>query len=143
MTLWDDRFATGHQQIDDEHREFCRQLDDIKQAITEGAGREQIVQLIVVLQKYVLRHFGREEAYMLRVNCPAMKANCAAHRELETKLERWLEVLTMSGTPVSVLTDVHRESTAWIADHILNIDCKLRGCVPKPDQTRQALSPLP
>ncbi len=135
MKLWDERFATGHQQIDDEHRSFCSQLDGIKQAIAEGAGREQIVQLIVVLQKYALRHFAREEAYMLRVNCPAQKANCTAHRELEAKLERWLELLTMSGAPVSVLSDVHRESTSWIADHILNIDCQLRGCVQNQTQS--------
>lgn len=135
MTLWDERFATGHRQIDDEHQAFCRQLDAIKQAIDGGAGREQIVQLIVVLQKYALGHFAREEAHMLRFKCPAQRENCRAHRELETKLERWLEILTMSGAPVSVLTDVHREFSTWITDHILTIDCQLRGCVPNQPQS--------
>lgn len=131
MTLWSDRFLTGHTQIDDEHREFCRQLDAIKLAVDAGAGREQIVALIVTLQRYVLGHFAREEMHMERVECPARKANCTAHRELEGKLERWLEVLTTSGAPVSLLMDIHRESCAWIQHHILHIDCQLRGCARK------------
>jgi hypothetical protein len=37
----------------------------------------------------------------------------------------------MGGTPVSMLLDVHRESIAWIEAHILNVDCRLRGCTSK------------
>jgi hemerythrin-like metal-binding protein len=128
MPTWNARLETGHEQIDAEHREFFRQLRALKDAVEAGAGRERMVVLINLLQNYVLGHFAREEALMAEVGCPALRANCTAHREFEGKLDRWLELLTMSGTPVSMLLDVYRESIRWIEAHILNIDCRLRGC---------------
>jgi len=131
MITWHPKYETGHPQIDAEHREFLRQLDVLKEAIDSGAGRERIVDLIVILQRYVLGHFAREEAYMVKVACPATGQNCTAHREFAQKLDRWLEVLTMSGAPVSMVLDVHRESIGWIESHILNVDCHLRRCTPQ------------
>ena len=128
MPHWNPNFETGHVAIDAEHREFVRQLDLLKTAIDAGAGREKVVDLIVVLQHYVLGHFAREEAHMLRVGCPAHEANCAAHREFALKFDHWLELLTFAGTPVSLLLEVHHESLAWITRHILKVDCSLRAC---------------
>ncbi len=132
MTTWNERFETGHAQIDAEHQEFFRQLNTVKVAVEAGAGRERMAGLIAILQKYVLGHFARVEAHMVRVACPALAANRAAHRDFALQLDRWLELLTMSGTPVSMLLDVHRESILWIEAHIINVDCQLRGCVPNP-----------
>lgn len=134
MSTWNPRFETGHDQIDAEHREFFAKLSAMKQELDAGAGRERIVELINLLQRYVLGHFAREEALMRRTNCPAFEQNRAAHREFERKLEGWLELLSSSGSPVSLLLDVHRESFAWIENHILNCDCQLRGCR-VPDKT--------
>jgi hemerythrin len=128
MITWTHELETGHEQIDAEHREFIRQLNELKAAIDAGAGTERTVELIVLLQKYALGHFAREENLMLRVGCPSHKRNCAAHAEFEAKLSGWLELLTYSGTPVSLVSEVHRESVAWIGAHIRNVDCGLRGC---------------
>ena len=65
---------------------------------------------------------------MHRVGCPALAENAAAHREFAQKLEGWFLLLSMSGTPVSLLLDVQREASHWIAAHIVQVDCKLRGC---------------
>jgi hemerythrin-like metal-binding protein len=141
MTPWSPRFETGHAQIDAEHREFFDKLNGLKQAMESGAGRERIVELINLLQRYVLGHFAREESLMHRTCCPAYEENRAAHREFERKLECWLELLSSSNSPVSLLLDVHRESFAWIEAHILNCDCQLRGCrLPDKSQTN---SPYP
>ena len=141
MSTWSPRFETGHAQIDAEHREFFEKLHGLKQALEAGAGRERIVELIQLLQRYVLGHFAREELLMRRTHCPAYEVNRTCHREFERKLEVWLELLSTSGSPVSLLRDVHRESFAWIEAHILNCDCQLRGCrVPDKSQTN---SPYP
>lgn len=125
---WNEELRTGHEMIDREHREFLRQLDELKTALDTGAGRERMVDLITILQKYVLGHFAREEAYMREVGCPTLEQNMAAHREFVGRFDRWIDFLTTHGMPVSILRDVHRESLAWINGHIVHIDCGLRGC---------------
>lgn len=141
MTNWSPEYETGHAQIDTEHREFFRQLNDLKIAIENGAGREKTVDLIKILQEYVLGHFSREEAYMKAVNCPALSVNCSAHGAFAKKLEDWLTILSLSGTPMSLVTDIHRESLAWIKGHIVGVDCKLRGCADK--RMRDQAEPAP
>jgi hemerythrin len=128
MTPWGPRFESGHPQIDAEHKEFFRKLGAIEAAIEAGAGRERIVELIAVLQKYALVHFSREETIMQTVQCPAIRENCAAHRAFEARFEGWLNLLSTSGSSVTLLRDIQRESTAWIESHIEHIDCRLRGC---------------
>lgn len=119
---------TGHAQIDAEHCEFIERLGAMRDAIDRGAGREQIVELIVILQKYALLHFSSEEAYMQRVGCPAFEVNCAAHRDFAQKLDAWLELLGTSGSSVSLLSDIQREASSWMLGHIVNVDCTLRSC---------------
>ena len=134
MTIWTQEFETGHPQIDAEHREFIRQLNEIRAAIDAGAGRELIVRLIILLQNYALAHFAREEAHMHRVGCPTHRKNCEAHGEFSEKLAGWLVLLSYSGTSVTLMAEVHRESLAWIESHIKTVDCGLRRCPrdPKP-----------
>lgn len=143
MIAWNARFETGHDQIDAEHREFFAKLNIMKLELEAGAGRERIVELINLLQRYVLGHFAREEGLMRRTCCPAYEQNRAAHREFERKLEGWLLLLSSSGSPVSLLVDVHRESFAWIENHILNCDCQLRGCKLPGKNMQQTNSPYP
>ena len=143
MTNWNPRFETGHAEIDAEHREFFTKLTGLKQAIDAGAGREHIVELINLLQRYVLGHFAREELLMRRTNCPAYEKNRTAHRVFAHKLEGWLVLLSSSGSSMSLVLDVHRESFAWIEEHILDCDCQLRNCrLPTPSET-QTNSPYP
>jgi hemerythrin len=128
MTSWDSRLETGHPHIDEEHREVFRQLASLNEAIEKGAGRERVVELIGFLHKYAAGHFAREEAYMRRINCPAIADNQAAHRQFLGKLGNWLSLLMISGTPASVIRDVHRESIDWVTTHIADVDCRMRGC---------------
>lgn len=128
MTPWGSRFETGHPLIDAEHKEIFRKLDAIESAIEVGAGREVIVELIGTLQKYALQHFSREEEHMLEVRCPAYGENCVAHRVFEKKFNGWIHLLCTSGSSVTLVQDIRRETSTWIEGHIVNIDCRLRAC---------------
>lgn len=137
MPIWDASLETGHPQIDAEHRAFFEQLRSLRDAIDAGAGRERTIEMILLLQRYAIMHFAREEVYMRRVSCPALEENAAAHGAFLVKLDDWLNLLTITGSPTAVLSDVHRESTAWIKAHIAGVDCQLRGCrVPDPEPSR-------
>lgn len=49
MPSWNPRFETGHPQIEAEHQEFFRNLDELRAAIDAGEGRARIVDLIVIV----------------------------------------------------------------------------------------------
>lgn len=134
MITWSADFETGHLQIDREHQEICTRLNQIELAINQGAGREQIAEMVSLLLNYTLVHFRREEGVMACTGCPRHSDNCTAHAQFEARLERWLEVLSLPIPDIGtvLLRDVHAESCRWIHDHILRIDLALRDVPPSP-----------
>jgi len=122
------KLQTGHEKIDQQHCRFLQHLKTLKEVIEAGAGRERIAEMITLLQQYALIHFADEEEYMTLVGCPALIENRAAHREFSHKMDGWLELLSSSGSSVTLLLDIQRESSAWMLAHIASVDCKLKSC---------------
>jgi hemerythrin-like metal-binding protein len=127
MIPWTAALETGHSVIDDDHKKLIASLNELDLALKKGAGKDQVVPLIAFLNQYSREHFAREEAHMARVQCPSAAANVQAHREFVAKLDGWL-VKLRTGASLSLVLEVHRETSKWIGAHIVNVDCKLRGC---------------
>jgi len=128
MLQWSEKYATGFPHIDADHRDFLQRAAALRTAIDHGAGPAKIAELLALLQEHALRHFQREEVLMAQVGCPAHASNCAAHREFARKLEGWTQLLCLSNASASLLSDIHREATQWMEQHIACIDCELRRC---------------
>lgn len=128
MITWSESLSTSHENIDAEHKMLIKSLNDLDQAMKKGAGRDQITASVLFLENYVAGHFAREEAYMLKVKCPSFADNCKAHRELKQKLANWKNLLTKEGASTTLVLEIYNETSDWITNHILKIDCKLKGC---------------
>jgi hemerythrin len=129
MIAWNHSYETGNPEVDRDHQEICARLNQIEAALENGAGREQITEMVSVLRDYTLVHFRREENIMACAKCPRHNENCKAHVQFEARLERWLEVLTipLPGIGTTILKDVHAESCRWIQHHLRQIDSSLRS----------------
>ena len=103
MITWNVNLETGHPDIDREHRGICERLNEIEFALQKGVRREQVAQMVSILQNYTLLHFTREEGTMACVKCPRRRENCAAHAKFAARLERWMEVLTVPEISPAIL----------------------------------------
>ena len=127
MIQWNASLATGHPQVDQDHQKLIVSLNELEIALKEGAGKEQVSQLIAFLNRYAREHFSREEAHMLRVGCPAHEENKREHAQFVAKLDGWVHRLN-EGVSTALVLEIFRETSAWIRVHIVRTDCKLRGC---------------
>lgn len=127
MIVWSTEFETGHKAIDDEHRKLVEGLNNLENALKTGAGRAEISNMIFFLDAYARQHFKHEEGHMKKTGCPAFADNCREHQAFLMRLGGWLQQLKNQPTTALVL-EVHRETSAWIRNHMLKVDCKLRGC---------------
>lgn len=128
MISWNTSLETGHAMVDNDHKQLIAQLNALSDALHRGEGRDQITGMIVFLNSYAREHFAREEAHMQRVGCSAFEENRRAHGQFVAKLDGWVEKLRAAGASTSLVLEVHREASAWIRNHIIGCDCKLRGC---------------
>jgi hemerythrin len=131
MITWSDKLETGHAMVDNDHKQLIGQLNTLSDSLRKGEGNDRLIEMIVFLNHYAREHFAREEEHMQRVGCPAYAENCRAHDQFVAKLEAWITRLKSAGASTTLLLEVHREACAWIQNHIVGVDCKLRGCATK------------
>jgi len=130
MIIWNSSLETGNPVVDNDHKALIAQINSLEEALKLGTAKEQLAQMIGFLNKYVRAHFAREEAIMQTVKCPSSGQNCTAHRALISKLDGWVDRLNTAGATTSLVLEIYRESAAWLRQHIVSVDCQLRGCKP-------------
>jgi len=126
MTVWNSRFETGNVVIDNDHKALIAQINALEAALKAGTAKEQLAPMIGFLNKYVRDHFAREEGIMRRLQCPASGQNCTAHIALVQKLDAWVDRLNTGGATTPLVLEIYREASAWLVQHIVNVDCQLR-----------------
>ena len=130
MIIWNSSLETGNAVVDRDHQALINQINALDDALKQGTAKEQIGPMIGFLNQYVRAHFAREEDIMRAVKCPASGQNCTAHRALIGKLDGWVTRLNADGATTSLVLEIYRESSAWLQQHIVKVDCQLRGCPP-------------
>lgn len=119
---WDDRYATGVDSVDRQHRGLIDLINDLYGRIGEGRGDEALDGVFGELQRYAETHFATEERLLRRH--PVAGYHPAGHLEehagyryriadLRARHARGERLL-----PIQVLSFVGR----WWQDHIAHSD---------------------
>jgi len=109
MVSWDASLETGNTAIDNGHRALIDQINELERALSEGAGKDRLGEIVAFLNSYTRMHFTREEALMVERKCPATGKNCTAHRLLLQKLDNWVARLNTNGATTALVLEIHRE----------------------------------
>lgn len=126
---WDSSMTTGVASVDAQHKELFRQVAALKDAMTQGKGRDEIQRLLEFLAKYVLKHFAEEEQQMEQYACPAAAANKAAHAEFVAQLKQFKSRFDAQGAVATLVIELHDVATRWLVQHIKGIDTQLLAAV--------------
>ena len=114
---WNDQLATGHNTIDEQHRELIQCLNEL-----EMATREQrtllAVYCITRLKHNVRNHFAFEEAVMRECGFPELQEHIRQHQEFSASL--------LDFQVKSIQQDVSIEMVEFLTEqirlHILDTD---------------------
>lgn len=82
----DEKMATGFPQIDAQHKEWIRRVNEFDDVVINNKGHEEIQNTLDFLSQYSETHFASEEALMVQQKSPIQKQNQAAHDEFRGKL---------------------------------------------------------
>ncbi len=125
--VWRDEFATGVEEIDEQHKILIHTLQEANQLLTNNSSAEVLDKITRDLLAYALYHFDTEEELMQQYGYSDqeedLEAHLAQHRSFSAKVVSIREDLK-AGTLIS------REAllgflSDWLSHHILNTDKKL------------------
>lgn len=126
LAEWSDRYATGIEVIDSQHKRLFHAINRMDEAYRQGTEESAAQESLTFLARYTLEHFETEEALMREVGYPMLAYHQKEHEGLMTRI---LEMKAKLDT--GLLTPLHGSDFAahmanfaadWLAHHINEAD---------------------
>ncbi|MBI2407486.1 MAG: bacteriohemerythrin [Gemmatimonadetes bacterium] len=126
---WDELYATGFAQIDQQHQTIFKSVGDLRRAIESDDGAAAYAQALAFLDRYSRDHFGLEERCMAKHRCPAAQVNKAQHEAMTQLLAEHRRLHTAHGYDNHDAHILVNALEHWLHNHICRVDRQLRHCV--------------
>lgn len=135
---WDRSLETGDPEIDSQHRELFRRIDQLMIATQDRRARAEVGRLLTYLGDYVVSHFSAEERLMVEAEYPGTLAHREEHQRFVEEYARMFQDYRANGAgPVFVIKFGNRV-TAWLVEHICRTDRRLADYLASRGDGRQA-----
>ena len=84
MTLltWKHANMVGVRALDDQHGILMDTMNELRQAVVRGAGREQVSEVLDRLIEFTRMHFATEERLLEQTGFPALAAHRVEHQRV-------------------------------------------------------------
>ena len=120
--LWTEDLSTGFDEIDEQHKDLFRQLNDLMLACSQNKGKEEIGRFVCFLSDYVILHFATEEREMIAHNYPGYAGHKAEHEQFKIKIAGLKEEFVEYGASIDVVLMAVSMSFDWLLQHIKRTD---------------------
>lgn len=116
---------TGNAQIDKEHVELFKMINDFMEACKQGKGRAEIMQTVEFLRNYTKHHFAYEETIQKQHNYPHYTVHKAFHDKFIRSMEDIVKEFQNNGVSIVLVGRINQEIGANLISHIKVEDVKL------------------
>ncbi len=128
---WNEAYATGIPQIDEQHKRLFTMSDDYRISLDEGKGEKTYGMLLEFLERYARAHFGFEERCMEQYHCPAAEKNKEAHAKFTETLGEFRERYAEKKYQAADARELVDTLDHWLSGHIMRIDVALKEAAGK------------
>ena len=125
--VWkDEKYATGIQEVDEQHRVMFGLVNELLTALEAGEAREKISTRLDALADHAVQHFACEEGHMDRIQCPVRVTNECAHECFLRDFATLRELFDEHGNSPHFISEVEDKVCGWLHRHLMAIDLVLR-----------------
>lgn len=117
---WSDKYVTGIQEIDNQHKELVRIINELYDAMKQGSANDKTSGILDFLAKYTIEHFQTEEKLMRGYAYPAFTQHKAEHDKLVKKVQELLQ--KKDGAKLILTLELSKFLSDWLTQHILGQD---------------------
>ncbi len=122
IMIWNASYSVGVQELDEQHKELIRMINEMHYAMNQDKGQEAIRSIVDQMFDYMELHFSTEEGYMEKYSYLGLPAHQKQHEEFRSKA-RDLRQRVAAGEFVLSFEIVQFLST-WLQNHIMVTDKK-------------------
>ncbi|MDR2608530.1 MAG: bacteriohemerythrin [Treponema sp.] len=126
---WDSSLETGHEKIDNQHKQLISALNNLIEASSEGKGEEEIFRTLDFLTGYTIKHFGDEEKLQTMYDYPDYHVHKRIHDEFKNTVGTLTKRLRDEGPNKALVGEVTDAVGAWLLNHIKGDDFRMAAFV--------------
>jgi hemerythrin len=119
---WDGKLETGIQEIDAQHRELIKRIEELSLAIYGAKAKVQLVMMLEYLEGYVDEHFDTEEDMMMKIGYPDFSAHFEEHKKFRIMFERIKKEYLDRGATNYLAMELEKEIIEWFRHHLMEVD---------------------
>ncbi len=122
---WKDSLSVGVEEIDDQHKELIKRVDDLATSIQKNKGRDRIFHLLNFMEDYTEFHFQSEEKYMERFDYPGTDDHRGEHLRFMDVVARLKGKFKEKGRREDFAMEIQQFLIDWLILHIQNTDSEM------------------
>ncbi|MVX67211.1 bacteriohemerythrin [Clostridium chromiireducens] len=122
---WNNTFAVGNNNIDEQHKELFYRLNKLLEAMKEGKGKGEVITTLDFLEEYVVKHFTDEEEIQRKNNYPKLNIQHKQHEEFKNDLKELRRTFESTGISSLFVINTQQKMVKWCKDHIMSSDKEL------------------
>jgi hemerythrin len=126
---WDSSLETGHEKIDNQHKQLVAALNDIIDASRQGKGREEIFKTLDFLTGYTIMHFSTEEKLQVQYDYPDYLIHKRYHDEFKVVVDGLIRRVIEEGPTEEIIAAVTTTIGDWLLNHIKGDDFRLAAYI--------------
>ncbi|MDH4161128.1 MAG: bacteriohemerythrin [Nitrospirota bacterium] len=119
---WTTDLATGNSDIDRQHQEMFKRINNLLDACTQQKGKEEIGKFLGFLEDYVVEHFNAEEKVMTERHYPGLAAHKQEHEHFKQRIATIKKEFVEFGATIHVVLLAIRTAGDWLISHIRKTD---------------------
>ena len=120
LFVWDEKFNTGIDKIDNDHKTLVNLINDLYEAMQDGSGGALLLPIFSALKRYTENHFAQEERYMVECNAINQEEHFQEHKLMVAKLADLESRHRKGEAAISLQTLTLLRD--WLKNHICVVD---------------------
>ncbi len=122
---WTKALAVGVEEIDEQHKELFKKVNEFSAAMRENKGKEVIKETITFLKTFVVEHFAAEEKLMKKYNYPGYDEQREEHQKFMNAINEFKNELKYVEINSNFIVRFELKIANRLLKHTSTIDRKL------------------
>jgi len=120
--LWSKSYETGNAEVDNQHKEIFRLVQQVLETDAFPSTRDKIETAMGFLSDYAVRHFASEEALMRECDYPDYDKHKALHDGFVKDVIALIGLFAREGDTTSISETINNFIISWLKEHIMQCD---------------------
>ncbi|MDD3393566.1 MAG: hemerythrin [Clostridia bacterium] len=122
---WTKELETGNIQIDTEHKQLIKAINDLLEACSSGKGRNEVIRTVDFLSQYTKTHFAHEQVLQQKFHYPDYVNHKKYHEDFIKVVDGIAIRLKAEGATIQLVGEVNMQVGNWLINHIKREDVKV------------------